>query len=743
MSRSAEIKKRNALLYLPLESVQPEKPAQQPPKDARDESEEVAEKEEPPRNLPGAFPGSEPLAKLGFDVERAEFVNFILAQMWPKIDTEILKPYVDMFQDNIYLLKPPPVISDIEITDFSIGKTAPKITGVKVYPTASGADSVIMDCYLELVPTPSKSGAGDQSKSDNIRISMKASVGHRQVGVITTPIVLDDVGFKAQVRIHLILTSKLPFIKWARVSLLSKPEIKFSARSTMVSAVQDINVMDIPGVSQFIDYVVSETVCAFALTPKVVKLNVAKILLGDDVLHDIQTVGIIKLHAQEARHCPDADVFDESDPYLAVGFSENHKEARARTAVIDNELNPRWNENLYIPITEEDVVAGLPLILQVMDYDQITGHDLLGRIKIPLDVIVDSDGNFHNGWASLVDAKGQEVQGRKGQQTGLRYRMSFHPVRPASVSKPGQSESKATLVSDGNMHRSGILCVQVHGGKDIRKGSTASQEISTYVKVYVNGKKDARTCNRYRNNNPYYDEAFEIFVLDWTKANLRLALKEILPLSKDETLGVVSLRLDQMFANKERMATTGFYDIKDGSGSGKLRLSFMFRSVELNEPRNLCGLDGGCVELKSMKLQGVNSDGSDEHKYYIKGSGALLKPCKFDLADLKNASVSLNTKARYRTSLTLEVRKSRVLKDENVGKAVLWLRDVVDDTDCYVILPLNADVNFDEAVPMEDRPDGSVVIGKSVAGRPELHLVCRFKASKNLDGAMTEDEKED
>lgn len=68
-----------------------------------------------------------------------------------------------------------------------------------------------------------------------------------------------------------------------------------------------------------------------------------------------------------------------SDPYVKVSVPQA---AVARTRVLKNSKNPRWNERFIIPLAHELV----HLEFEVKD-DDIFGADLLGFVHIPMEEI--------------------------------------------------------------------------------------------------------------------------------------------------------------------------------------------------------------------------------------------------------------------------------------------------------------------------------------------------------------------
>ncbi|CAJ0643029.1 10731_t:CDS:2 [Entrophospora sp. SA101] len=70
----------------------------------------------------------------------------------------------------------------------------------------------------------------------------------------------------------------------------------------------------------------------------------------------------------------------KSDPYVRVFHQSNTKEPLLATRVIDNELNPVWNEVHYLPVNH----IGEKFILEVMDHNTITKHVALGQVNFEI-----------------------------------------------------------------------------------------------------------------------------------------------------------------------------------------------------------------------------------------------------------------------------------------------------------------------------------------------------------------------
>jgi len=82
----------------------------------------------------------------------------------------------------------------------------------------------------------------------------------------------------------------------------------------------------------------------------------------------------------------------KSDPYVRV-FRQGEKEILLETQVIDNNLNPVWNEIHYLPIRQ----IGEKFIFEVMDYNTVTKHKPLGQVtfEVTRDLVKEVNENVY------------------------------------------------------------------------------------------------------------------------------------------------------------------------------------------------------------------------------------------------------------------------------------------------------------------------------------------------------------
>ncbi|KAK3224413.1 hypothetical protein Dsin_011438 [Dipteronia sinensis] len=112
-----------------------------------------------------------------------------------------------------------------------------------------------------------------------------------------------------------------------------------------------------------------------------------------------------------------------TDPYVTVVVPQA---TVARTRVLKNSQNPRWNEHFVIPLAHPVV----DLEFQVKD-DDVFGAELVGTVKIPASDLL--TGDLISDWFSIIGANGQPPK----PDTALRLEMRFTPCEKNPLYRHG------------------------------------------------------------------------------------------------------------------------------------------------------------------------------------------------------------------------------------------------------------------------------------------------------------------
>jgi hypothetical protein len=113
----------------------------------------------------------------------------------------------------------------------------------------------------------------------------------------------------------------------------------------------------------------------------------------------------------EAKDLPPMDANGLSDPYCfmyAVGPGIKRSAEKRKTATFSKTLNPVFNER-HVFGTETDLQDIQHIVIDVYDADNVSAHDLLGRVVLELSEIDRSPTKAVHGWCPLRSPKTGEA----------------------------------------------------------------------------------------------------------------------------------------------------------------------------------------------------------------------------------------------------------------------------------------------------------------------------------------------
>ncbi|KAF2032834.1 tricalbin [Setomelanomma holmii] len=136
-------------------------------------------------------------------------------------------------------------------------------------------------------------------------------------------------------------------------------------------------------------------------------------------------IGVMRLHFQSARDLRNLEKLGKSDPYVRVLLSGVEK---GRTVTFKNNLNPDWDEVVYVPVH----TIREKLTLEVMDEENLGKDRSLGHIELSAgdNVKQDDNGEYlaHEQKAPIAGAL--RMAGHAAAKGTLNYTCSFYPTYP-------------------------------------------------------------------------------------------------------------------------------------------------------------------------------------------------------------------------------------------------------------------------------------------------------------------------
>ena len=257
----------------------------------------------------------------------------------------------------------------------------------------------------------------------------------------------------------------------------------------------------------------------------------------------------------------------------------------------------------------------------------------------------------------------------------------------------------------------GILSIQIHNitglefekinryqargdeGEDIAEG--AGDLPSSYATVILNHQTIFKTRTKPKSAKPFFNAGTERLIRDWHTTEAMVSVRDSRTHENNPLLGLVYLPLGKVF--KDRSQVIDNYPLVGGIAYGRIRVSMVFRSLQLQLPRELLGWDTYATleitsaivsqnlqhDLQGLRLKlraGVNRGKMYTTKAKMDGeahwTGKHGRP------------VRLAVRKRYCTSLVVEFRKNSLGSDKTPAFAILWLKDIPDGEDRTVSVPV-------------------------------------------------------
>jgi hypothetical protein len=277
-----------------------------------------------------------------------------------------------------------------------------------------------------------------------------------------------------------------------------------------------------------------------------------------------------------------------------------------------------------------------------------------------------------------------------------------------------EQDAMVTTAPPPQGYPSGIFSLQIHNitGLEIERlnkrgaenGEVSDEEEagegmpSAYCTIIMNHRKTFKTRTKPQNAKPFFNAGCERFVRDWQDCEVFVTVRDARLHEDDPLLGIVHLPLGEVL--KKQSQVMGFYPLTGGIGRGRIRLSMVWRSVQLEAPRNLLGWSYGTVEVQAMAT--VNDCPKDLRCPKLKFRTNLSVGKMYLTDDVgdgddpraatwwtkRGRSIALAVQNRYNSCLTVAFRDRGVFSDDTEAFGVLWLKDLVDEEQTEVEIPV-------------------------------------------------------
>lgn len=231
------------------------------------------------------------------------------------------------------------------------------------------------------------------------------------------------------------------------------------------------------------------------------------------------------------------------------------------------------------------------------------------------------------------------------------------------------------------------------------KEETGKKLPSSYCTILINDELAYKTRTKVVSSKPIFEAGTERFIRDWRAGIITVTVRDSRNRQHDPIIGVVPLKLSDILLTSSQV--TRWYPLDGGIGFGRVRISLLFRSVDLRLPPQQLGFgEIGTFEFLSDTLKAVNYDGTPRTKLKLRtgGSSATIKSDKCTQAedgslvwDITEAQpkrnddgtttnvaghIRLPVRYRYRSPVFFEFHPAG--KRHTDTYASVWLQDLID-----------------------------------------------------------------
>ncbi|KAH9227802.1 hypothetical protein K456DRAFT_1876130 [Colletotrichum gloeosporioides 23] len=587
------------------------------------------------------------------------------------------------------------------------------------------------------------SGADISSKARNMGMQLVFYLGVRGLFGVPLPIWVELQGLVATARIRLQLTPEPPFLKTLTFTLMGIPKVQAGC-TPMIE--KGVNILNLPLISNFVNWAIG-TAASMYVAPKSMTLDLSKMLQGDDIKKETLALGLLYIRIHKAVGLSKQDRRGSqgggSDPYITVAWSKFSK-PQSCTRVIQDDLNPVFEESCGLLVTADLIKADEQLSVELWDSDRSSADDVVGKVELSIQKLIQHPGKMFPQVSKLAGVKADSTMpGELHWEVGFFGKTQFRKalrtdgkdvnLPPELKDKKELQDEKGTIENaeeDAVVHTppdplwpSGILSIVVHqivglelanvkGSNGKRKGreyeparldagdvkeEEGSKLPSSYCTILVNDELVYKTRTKAVSSQPIFNAGTEKFIRDWRSCITTITVRDSRNRQHDPIIGVVPLKLSDIMQTGSE--ATRWYPLDGGIGYGRIRISLLFRSVELRLPPPQLGWEVGTFEFTSNSMNATNY-GHLKTKIRIRTGGSSVSvkrdTCQkleetegysWDISGENNhEKIRLPVRYRYRSPVFFEFYPPG--KRHADAYASLWLQSLPDQEEQDFDIPI-------------------------------------------------------
>uniref|UniRef100_A0A8C7YWU9 Extended synaptotagmin-like protein 2a n=1 Tax=Oryzias sinensis TaxID=183150 RepID=A0A8C7YWU9_9TELE len=411
------------------------------------------------------------------DVERVEWLNKTVKQMWPFICQFVDKLFRETIEPAVKGANPH--LSSFCFTKIDMGDKPLRVNGVKVYTENIDKRQVIMDLQISFV---GNTEIDVDIKKYYCRAGIKSIQLHGSLRVVMEPLLGD-----------------MPLIGALTVFFLQKPLLDINWTGLT-------NILDIPGLNGLCDGIIQDIIQGYLVMPNQIKIP----LVGEAELSRIRfptPKAVLRIHFIEAQELMSKDrllgglIKGKSDPYGVIQVGTELFQSK----IINESLNPKWNE-VYEALIYDNMSNEVKFELFDKDNNQ---DDSLGGLS--LDLVELQKVLMVDQWFPLDDARTGKLHLKLEWLSLLQTPDKLNKVMADIGADRGHA-------NDGPS--SAVLIIFLDSAKNLPTKKVTSDP-NPFVQFRV-GHKSFESKTKYKTLQPLWEENFTFLIHNPRKQDLEV-----------------------------------------------------------------------------------------------------------------------------------------------------------------------------------------------------------------------------
>ena len=401
-------------------------------------------------------------------------MNTFLGVMWGLIDPDMFASVADTLED-VMQASVPGVIENVRVAEINQGSNPLRVLSLRALPDGhvkelkddihkqneknkdpqelaadeEGGDYYNLECSFAYHAAPS--GPGASAKAKNMHMQLVFYLGIKGLFGVPLPIFVELQGLVGTVRLRLQMSPEPPFLKALTFTLMGLPKVQAGCIPMLETG---INILNLPLISNFVNYAIGAAANEY-VAPKSMTLDMGKMLQGDDIQKDTEAMGVLWIRIHKATGLSKQDRRGSkgggSDPYITISFSKYGKPMYC-TRVIQDDLNPVWEETCALLVTPDLIKADEQLSMELWDSDRSTSDDVVGKVELSMQKMIQHPGKMYPQVSKLRGMdEGSSMPGELHWEVGYFGKPQFRPAlrtHGKDVNLPDQLKDKKELQDD-------------------------------------------------------------------------------------------------------------------------------------------------------------------------------------------------------------------------------------------------------------------------------------------------------